>query len=199
MHNKECLPKGWYLLKAKPRQELTAQKNLKTQGFNVYCPYIKTLDRSKIKEIVLFPGYLFLYLDLQDLDRYHKVRSTRGVNEIVYFNKVTRQLYKNSHLVKFQEQNINEILPKPIPKGHDVIKDIKKIVQTINYKTEGLILNNQFSRGEKVIMQHPLYKDLEMTFVSDLGSERGFILVKYIKQQRNLTGSIACNVIHQKK
>ena len=199
MQSKECLQEGWYLLKTRPRQEQRAQENLEIQGFDAYCPHVKTRYRGEIKEEVLFPSYLFLYLDLKDLDRYHKIRSTRGVNEIVYFNRITRQLHKDGRLSKAQEQNVHELLPKPIPNGHDVIEDIKLIVQTLNHKAEGVTQSDQFREGDKVIMNHPLYKDLEMTFVSDLGAQRGMILVQYIKQQRTVEGAMVCNIVTQKK
>ncbi|WP_051786080.1 transcription termination/antitermination NusG family protein [Endozoicomonas numazuensis] len=203
MQNEECLQEGWYLLKTKPRQEQRAEENLEIQGFDVYCPFVKVRSKGLLKEEVLFPSYVFLYLDLKDLDRYHKIRSTRGVNEIVYFNRITRQLHKDGRLSKKQEQDVQALLPKPIPNGHEVIKDIRLIVETLNSNAEGTSTASDkvvsFNRGDKVIMNHPLYQELEMTFMADLGSKRGLILVQYIKKQRSPEGETVCEVISQKE
>ncbi|WOG28385.1 transcription termination/antitermination NusG family protein [Endozoicomonas sp. 8E] len=203
MQNQECLQEGWYLLKTRPRQEQRAQENLETQGFDAYCPIVKVRIRGLLKEEILFPGYVFLYLDLKDLDRFHKIRSTRGVSEIVSFNRITRQLHKDGRLSKSQEQDTQALLPKPIPNGHEVIKDIRLIVETLNNhaETEGTGSDRavSFNKGDKVIMNHPLYQKLEMTFINNVGSARGMILVQYIKMQRNTQGETVCEVVSEKE
>ncbi|WP_062267759.1 transcription termination/antitermination NusG family protein [Endozoicomonas arenosclerae] len=199
MQSKECLEEGWYLLKTRPRQEQRAQENLETQGFDVYCPFVKMRIKGLLKEEILFPGYVFLYLDLKDLDRYHKIRSTRGVNEIVYFNRITRQLHKDGRLSKRQEQDVQALLPRPIPNGHEVIKDIRLIVEALSSDAQETGKVVGFTKGDKVIMNHPLYRELEMTFMADLGSKRGLILVQYIKKQRNPEGDTVCEVVSQKE
>ncbi|WP_252177995.1 transcription termination/antitermination NusG family protein [Endozoicomonas sp. 4G] len=205
MQNQECLQEGWYLLKAKPHQEQRARENLETQGFDTYCPIVKVRAKAKdpLKEEALFPGYVFLYLDLKDLDRYHKIRSTRGVIEIVYFNRITRQLHKDGRLSKSQEQNVQALLPKPIPNGHEVIKDIQLIVEALNNRAEGKGTASDktapFNKGDKVIMRQSLYQQLEMTFVTGLGSKRGLILVQHIRKQRNSQGETVCEVVSEQK
>ena len=52
--------KKWYLIKTKPRQENTAIINLENQEYTTYCPVAKINK----KNVVLFPGYVFIYLDL---------------------------------------------------------------------------------------------------------------------------------------
>ena len=51
--------KKWYLINTKPRQEITAIINLENQGYTIYCPIVKINK----KDVVLFPGYIFIYLD----------------------------------------------------------------------------------------------------------------------------------------
>ena len=54
------LMKKWYLIKTKPRQESTAIIDLENQEYTTYCPMVKINK----KNVVLFPGYIFIYLDL---------------------------------------------------------------------------------------------------------------------------------------
>ena len=56
-----CMMK-WYLLKTKPKQEKIAIANLKNQNYHVYCPSAII----KKKNVVLFPGYLFIRLDKKE-------------------------------------------------------------------------------------------------------------------------------------
>ena len=72
--------KKWYLIKTKPRQEAIAITNLENQNYHIYCP------RAEInnKIVVLFPGYLFIYLD-EILENWSPIRSTKGVLNFVRF------------------------------------------------------------------------------------------------------------------
>ena len=70
----------WYLIKTKPRQENIAVANLENQNYHVYCPCAKINN----KIVVLFPGYLFIYLD-ETLENWTPIRSTMGVLNFVRF------------------------------------------------------------------------------------------------------------------
>ena len=201
MSNTECLlEEGWYLLKTKVRQELRARDNLGNQGFDTYCPVFKQKSKGTIKEEILFPGYLFLLLDLEkDLEKFHTIRSTRGVNEIVYFNRIIRQLHNSGRLSKEEEEKTkSELLPKPIPNGDDIIDEIRKIVNVLNNKAEGIRLD-AFEPGDKVVMNHPLFKHLEMTFEKSMGPYRGQILISHIKEQRRTDGSTEKTVVKKQR
>ncbi len=196
------LQEGWYLLKTKSKQEAIAFDNLKIQGFDSYNPEIYVRKKKQLKEEALFPGYIFLYLDLHDLSRYHKIRSTRGVSEMVYFNRVTRQLHRDGRLSKAEMNNDSALLPKPIPNGQHVIDTIKSIVQLVNDNAEGTQqqqADTGFKQGDKVIMDHPLYKNLEMTFMYDVGCDRGAILIQHIKRQRCANGSTTDEVVSRQE
>ena len=196
------LEEGWYLLKTRVREELRAQENLENQGFQSYCPVFKSKNKGQIKEEVLFPGYLFLQLELKrDLDKFHKIRSTRGVSEMVYFNRITREMHNRGRISKEEEERARagELLPRPIPNGEDIITEIKAIVDYLNKKAEDTTnkvpAREAFQPGDKVFMSHPLYKGLEMTFEKDMGKYRGHILIQHIKEQRLQDGSIERNII----
>jgi transcriptional antiterminator RfaH len=83
------LPGGnerWFLVHTRPRNELKAEFHLRAQGFGTYLPRIrKTIRHARQLRQVrapLFPGYLFLILDLER-DRWLSVRSTVGVSSLV--------------------------------------------------------------------------------------------------------------------
>jgi transcription elongation factor/antiterminator RfaH len=72
----------WYLVRSRPKSEKKAQSHLAAQGFQTYLPQIQRTIRHARKlttvQVPLFPGYLFIGLDLEQ-DRWLSVRSTVGV------------------------------------------------------------------------------------------------------------------------
>lgn len=80
----------WYVVRAKPRQELRALANLQNQQIEAFMPQIKVtkLRRGKRTQTVepMFPGYLFIELDHYQT-AYYKVRSTYGVAKILTFGE----------------------------------------------------------------------------------------------------------------
>ena len=76
----------WYLIQTKPNSHLTASKNLKQQGFEVFLPLISKTSRSTkkfISKIVpLFPGYLFLGCGYNTI-AWKSINATRGVSKAV--------------------------------------------------------------------------------------------------------------------
>lgn len=176
------MKEGWYLLKTKPRQEQRAEEHLENQGFDVFCPMICP---SGCKEEALFPGYIFLYLDLKDLGSFYKIKSTRGVAGIVRFDHVSRRLYADGRITS-AEGHSKHFLPKPIPNGEKVIEQIRKMVAFLATQTE----DTCFAEGDNVIIRNPLYEHLKTTFVKGVSMDRGVVLIEYIRQQRNVAGRV---------
>ena len=50
--------KNWYLIQTKPREECVAEKNISSQGIEVYLPKFALNKKDK----PLFPGYIFVHL-----------------------------------------------------------------------------------------------------------------------------------------
>ena len=78
----------WYVLQTKVKQEEIARQNLSRQSFEIFLPKISVYRhrrgrRSPVTE-ALFPGYLFIRLDLE-LQNTAPIRSTRGVVGLVSF------------------------------------------------------------------------------------------------------------------
>jgi len=83
----DSLPKAWYLLQCKPRQDARACEHLVRQGFECFAPVftVQTLAAGKLREQQqpLFPGYVFIRMGAED--SWLSIRSTRGVNRVVAF------------------------------------------------------------------------------------------------------------------
>lgn len=177
-----ALKHGWYLLKAKYRAEVRAQDNLESQGFEAYCPLIQ----EKSCRIPLFPGYLFIRLSEKDIPSYHKIRSTRGILQIVRFNKTSHKLY---HEGRLPSEDIATLLPRPIPNGDQMIDQIEAFI----WRHNGCILDEnpvsiRFREGESVLYDNPLFRHLESTFVKGVNMDRGIILIQFIESLRTKEG-----------
>ncbi len=173
---------GWYLLKTKIREELRAQVHLENQHFEVYCPMIK----EKCGFTPLFAGYLFIRLDVKDLPSYHKIRSTRGVSEFVRFNRMAHKLHKQG---KLPTDEMGVLLPSPIPDGDQLIEQIELFAMM--HGAEMPVEKNNaadFSQGEAVLYDNPLFRHLETTFVKGVNMNRGLILIQFIESQRTEDG-----------
>ena len=60
------------------------QENLKNQGFEFYNPKISiSKHNSDPKEEFLFPGYIFIYAELES---YSKIKYTKGISLVVRFS-----------------------------------------------------------------------------------------------------------------
>ncbi|WP_257265705.1 transcription termination/antitermination NusG family protein [Endozoicomonas sp. ONNA2] len=176
------LKHGWYLLKAKPREEIRARDNLEHQGFEAYCPIIQ----EKSTPAPLFPGYLFVRLSKTDLPFFHKIRSTRGIAHIVQFNRISHKLYSEGRLAR---EDHGKLLPSPIPDGDQLIDQIEAFVWQYN----GHIPDEKpdsvcFREGESVLYNNPLFRHLESTFVKGIKMDRGIILIQFIESQRTDAG-----------
>ena len=76
----------WFLVQTLGHKEQQARMHLRIQGFRTYMPqYQRTIRHARQLRTVrapLFPGYLFVILDLER-DRWLSVRSTIGVSRLV--------------------------------------------------------------------------------------------------------------------
>jgi transcriptional antiterminator RfaH len=74
--------KHWYVVHAQPACEARAGMHLAAQGYTIFCPSarktVRHARKSTDKLVSLFPGYLFVSLDLSR-DRWRSINGTRGV------------------------------------------------------------------------------------------------------------------------
>jgi len=77
---------NWYAVQTQPNRENLAVTHLERQGFDVWLPRIERIIRharqAKRVPRPLFPGYLFINLDLETA-RWRTINGTVGVKNIV--------------------------------------------------------------------------------------------------------------------
>lgn len=80
----------WYLVYCKPRQEVTARRNLERQAYTTYLPLMRQARRRKGRKVsviaAMFPRYLFIRLN-EESDNWGPIRSTLGVVSVVRFGQ----------------------------------------------------------------------------------------------------------------
>jgi len=146
--------KKWYLIKTKPRQENTAIINLENQAYTTYCP----IGKINNKNVVLFPGYIFIHLDNQ-IENWSPVRSTKGVLNFVRFGLNFAQVPDN------------------------IIEFIKNNELTVEEKIKNL---NKFKKGEKVQITDGLFKNCVAIFKSYKPDDRLILLMNILGQQQTI-------------
>ena len=144
--------KKWYLVKTKPRQENIAIKNLENQEYITYCPTV-TINN---KQVVLFPGYIFIHLD-KKTDNWLPIRSTKGVVNFVRFGLYFAQVPDN--VIEFIKANKLISLEK--------LKNLDK-----------------FKPGDKVQITDGVFKNCVAIFKSFKSDERVILLMNILGQQQ---------------
>ena len=60
----------WYAVSVRPRHEKLVRRHLDHQGLNCFLPFYRSVrrwkDRRKELDMALFPGYVFVNIDLRD-------------------------------------------------------------------------------------------------------------------------------------
>lgn len=79
----------WFAVKVQPRRDALAELHLTKQGFETFAPKVAAAKRAatlrgKPLLVPLFPGYLFVRLDL-GRHRWRSVNGTIGVSHLVQF------------------------------------------------------------------------------------------------------------------
>ena len=152
--------KYWWLIKTKTRQDDKAELNLNKQNYITYRPQTKRLRkyRGKIKKRIesLFPGYIFIQLDLTT-DDWSPIRSTLGVSHIVCFGK------------------------KPAKVPNELIENIRKKQDLLAEKSIDL---DRYKKGDKVTVdQEGAFKGLEGIFLNYDGEQRAIILLSILQRE----------------
>ena len=147
--------KKWYLLKTKSRQEKIAIANLENQKYHVYCPSTKINN----KIVVLFPGYLFIYLD-ETSDNWGPIRSTKGILNFVRFGLSYAKI-SNKIIDFFKENEFNTS-------------------QKLKYL-------NDFKTGDKVQITEGVFKNCVAIFKCFKSDERVILLMNLMGQQQTIS------------
>ena len=145
---------NWYLVKTKSGQENVAIKNLTNQDFLTYCPTVKINNNH----VVLFPGYIFIYLDKKN-ENWSPIRSTKGVLNFVRFGLNFAQVPDN--VIEFikSNQHINK----------DKLKNL-----------------NNFKLGDKVQITDGVFNNCVAIFKSYKSEQRVILLMNLLGQQQTI-------------
>ena len=146
--------KKWYLLKTKSRQEKTAQINLENQEYTTYCPIVMVNK----KKIILFPGYIFIYID-KNSENWSPIRSTKGVSNFVRFGVTFAQVPDT--VIEFIKTN--EII---------TAKKIKTI--------------ESFKNGDKVQIKDGVFKNCIAIFKTFKSEQRVILLMNILGQTQSI-------------
>ena len=74
----------WYVARSQPRRENYAIEHLRNQGYVAHCPTIERPSKKGTIRVPLFPGYLFIRLNLAR-DGWRSINGTRGIIGLVSF------------------------------------------------------------------------------------------------------------------
>ena len=107
---------GWYLIQCKGRQERMADLNLHQLGVHSLCPQITRQKIARGKSLTvrepLFPGYLFVYVDMTQ--EFRKVAYAKGVLRVVMFGAQPAYVGEDIiHTIRSRIQNGYIVLSPP--------------------------------------------------------------------------------------
>jgi transcription elongation factor/antiterminator RfaH len=163
----------WYVLHSKPRKEDFLLDQLKSHGFEAYCPFLRvtTVNPRARKIRPYFPGYVFLQVDLG-----HNKASTLqwmpGATGFVSFDGI----------------------PARVPDG--LIPTLRQRVETVN--ESGGELFHELKSGDIVRIVEGPFAGYEAIFDVRLpGSERVRVLLKLLQQRRQLSLELSAGQIQR--
>src|SRR4029077_9569052 len=91
----------WYAVSVRPRHEKVVTNHLQKQGLNYFLPIYRSIrrwkDRRKELDMVLFPGYVFVHIDLK-----HRLR-------VLQLPSVIRFVSFNGHPAPLPEHDIDAL------------------------------------------------------------------------------------------
>jgi transcriptional antiterminator RfaH len=151
-----CTIDAWYAVHTKARQERVANEHLSRQHYEAYMPLVRLPKRRRGRwcEVIepLFPGYLFVRLDIQRRNT-SPIRSTRGVIGLVSFG--------------------ND--PRPVP---DVLVESLKAAQPD--RQDAISQEHLFKSGDRVEIVSGPFSGLKAIFQASSGEDRVQLLLELL-------------------
>ncbi len=152
----------WYVAHTQSSAEDRAIVRLKTQGYHVFCPRLRKVVRharkSTGKLVPLFPGYLFLRLDIAR-DRWRSVNGTRGVVRLLTLGDI----------------------PQAVPRG--VVEDLQSHTDVHGILDRAPSLNT----GQSVRIMEGPFADFIGTLQRLDGTERVQVLINLLGRSVSTT------------
>lgn len=163
------MTKRWYVVQTKPNHESLALSQLRNQKFSVFFPVytVKTKHNRTgvvtVKQLPLFPSYMFVQFDVDRNKRWQTINGTRGVLGLIGCT--------DEYLTPVPEGCVEDIIARADKRGVVVLKDC---VETITEFTPGMSLG---IRGEN-------YKGLVATYCSNTEKRVSVLLTLLNRKMR---------------
>lgn len=152
----------WYVLHSKPRKEDFLLDQLRLNGFEAYCPFmrVKSVNPRSRKIRPYFPGYVFLRADLSQA-KASSLQWIPGATGFVSFDGI----------------------PARLP--DELIPTLRQQMEAVN--ASGKETRLEMQSGQPVRVTEGLFAGYEAIFESRLpGAQRVRVLLKLIQQRRQL-------------
>lgn len=115
----------WVVAQIKPNSCDLAVRNLERQGFETFLPKMNStiIKENKFinKDVLVFPGYIFVGIDLQNYN-WKKINSTYGVHKLLVFNYKPAEISNDVILVlkNNYQANTNSIIRENLRNGDTI-------------------------------------------------------------------------------
>jgi transcriptional antiterminator RfaH len=160
------MSKQWYVVHTKARQEMLAAGLLEQRlTAAVLLPQVRQRTRGQMRSAPLFPGYLFVELDLEHVEA-SAVNNTPGVIRLVAFGGV----------------------PKPVP-GRVIAALQARLAEL---EAQGGLPQHPFKEGDRVRLKEGPLAGLEAVFVGPMRpAERVRVLLEFLGQEQEALVPVA--------
>jgi transcription elongation factor/antiterminator RfaH len=137
--------------RTQPRREHYGCLHLRNQGFASLCPVIEQAAREGMRDVPMFPGYVFVKLDLER-DSWRSVNGTRGIAGLVSFG----------------------LRPAPLP------PELASLLDRISEGSGRWSAEDHFRRGDEVRIVGGAFDGTIGEFVEQKGAARVAILIEML-------------------
>ncbi len=150
----------WYVVFTKPQKELQVVSLLEEKQLVVFLPEVYQKYRNKVQLRPLFPRYLFVQMDLDQVEL-GTINYTPGVIRVVS-NEET-----------------------PLPLRNEVIEAIREEVKRLNER--GGLPTEEFKEGERVRLRSGPLAGMEAVFLKHLTPrDRAIVLLRFLGQENQV-------------
>jgi len=150
---------SWYLVMCKPRQEERAKANLNNQGIEAFYPILTTeklvKGRRTVKQVALFPNYLFVYLDSKS-GPFSAVKNTRGIGGFVTYG-ANYQVVPLA-IIEYLNNHKSHTVESQLPKQGDAVS-----VSNHSFKNIDAIYKEPDGDMRSILLINLLNKQIEMS------------------------------------
>ena len=165
----------WYALRSKPRKEDVVWRQVKLLGYDTFYPRLRVnpVNPRSRKLIPYFPGYLFVYVDLEAAGK-----------------SIFQWMPHTIGLVSFGGE------PSHVPENliHELRKRVEEIAQAGGELFDGL------KTGDKVRISSGPFAGYEAIFDARIsGDERVRVLLEFLNNRRRLPIELSAGQIERMK